>query len=191
MAEVMIYRGQKENEQQRQTHGHSTECERGMKRPGPVVAFFSLTLRNLLFTNPSDLMRRFTEAMDQLFVGISPMTVWSPSIAISEQDGHIKVCADLPGLSQDDVRVELTQDELTISGECQQEQDNRYGMYWPERSCRRFRRTIPMPDETHVEQAKATFENEILMVLVPTPSSGPGRSARARGAALEEAQSLN
>ena len=45
------------------------------------------------------------------------MTVWSPSIAISEQDGHIKVCAELPGLSEDDVRVELTQDRLTISGE--------------------------------------------------------------------------
>src|SRR3954463_932832 len=149
MAEVMIYRGQKENERQRQVQGYATECERDMQRPGSVVAFVSLTLRNLFSANPSDLMRRFAEAMDQPFIGISPMSVWSPSIAISEQDGHIKVCADLPGLSPDDVRVELTQAELTISGEYQQEQDNRHGRYWPERSCRRFRRTIPMPDETH------------------------------------------
>jgi HSP20 family molecular chaperone IbpA len=42
------------------------------------------------------------------------MTVCSPSIAISKKDGQIKVCAKLPGMSKDDVRVELTQAGLII-----------------------------------------------------------------------------
>jgi HSP20 family protein len=120
------------------------------------------------------------------------MTVWSPSIAISEKDGHLKVCAELPGLSKDDVRVELTQDTLTISGE--RKRDWREGMDSPERLCGSFKRTIPIPYEVQIEKVTATFENEILTVLVPVPpNSGQFRSlwARIPGAVLEEAQALN
>jgi HSP20 family protein len=71
-------------------------------------------------------------------------------------------------LSEDDVRVEFSRDGLTLSGERPQVQgDRREGMYWSERFCRSFMRTIPIPDEAQVEKAKATFENEILTVLVP------------------------
>jgi len=164
-----------------QAQGNATECERGMARPGPAP-LFSLTSRDLLTADPSELMRRFTEGMDRLFEGtsISPMTVWSPSIAISEKDEHIKVRAELPGLSEDDVRVELTQDGLTISGERTREPDDRReGMYWSERFCRSFMRTIPIPDEAQVEKVTATFENEILTVVVPVPRSGPSQGLSA------------
>jgi HSP20 family protein len=194
MADVKIYMGQS-GLQGRAHNGHATECERDMAQPGPA-SLFSLTLRDILAVNPSELMRRFTEGVDRLFEGtsISPMTVWSPSIAISEKDGQIKVCAELPGMSKDDVRVELTQAGLTISGERKRKQDNRCeGIYWSERFCGSFLRTIPIPDEAHVEKAKATFENEILLVLLPVPSSRPSYrlSARVLVAYLEEAQALN
>ena len=119
------------------------------------------------------------------------MTLWSPSIAISEKDGQIKVCAELPGLSKDDVRVELTQDKLTIRGE--RKRDWREGIYGSERCCGSFMRMIPIPDETQVEKVKATFENEILTVLVPVPRSGQshGLSARVWWADLERAEALN
>ena len=171
MADVPINKRQKESGMRGQAQGHTMECERGVAWPGPATSF-SLTVRDLLTTSPSELMRRFTECVDRLFEGtsISPMTVWSPSIAIFEQDGYIKVCAELPGLSEDDVRVEFSRDGLTISGERPQMQGEcREGMYWPERFCRSFMRTIPIPDEAQLEKAKATFENEILTVLVPFP----------------------
>ena len=119
------------------------------------------------------------------------MTLWSPSIAISEKDGQIKVCAELPGLSKDDVRVELTQDKLTIRGE--RKRDWREGIYGSERCCGSFMRMIPIPDETQVEKVKATFENEILTVLVPVPRSGQshGLWARVWWADLERAEALN
>jgi HSP20 family protein len=171
MADVLINKRQKESGLPGQAQGRTRECERGMARPRPAT-LFSLTVRDLLTAGPSELMRRFTEGLDRLFEGtsISPMTVWSPSIAIFKKDGHIKVCAELPGLSEDDVRVELTRDKLTISGERTQEQDDRNeGLYLSERFCRSFSRTIPIPDEAQVEKAKATFENEILTVVVPVP----------------------
>jgi HSP20 family protein len=193
MADVMIYYMGQSGLQGRE-QGHAMECKRGMARRGPA-SVFSLTLRDLLTASPFELMRRFTEDMDRFFEGrswsTSVMTLWSPSIAISEKDGQIKVCAELPGLSKDDVRVELTQDKLTISGE--RKRDWREGIFWSERFCRSFIRTIPIPDEARVEKAKATFENEILLVLVPVPSSGPSHrlSARVLWADLERAEALN
>jgi|SRR4029077_15122716 len=186
MADVVIHKRKKERRLLEQAQGSTTECERGMARPGPVP-FFSLTVRDLLTASPSELMRRFTEGMERLFEGtsISPMTVWSPSIAVSVKDDQIKVCAELPGLSKDDVRVELTQAGLTISGERTREPDDwREGMYWSERFCRSFMRTIPIPDEAQVEKAKATFENEILTVLVPVPHSEPSQGLSASVRAL-------
>ena len=175
MADVPISKRQKGSALRGQALGHTMECERGMAWPGPATSF-SLTVRDLLTTSPSELMRRFTVCMDRLFEGttISPMTVWSPSIAIFEQDGHIKVCAELPGLSEDDVRVEFCRDGLKISGERPRVQgDRREGMYWSERFCPSFMRTIPIPDEAQMEKAKATFENEILTVVVPFPRGEP------------------
>ena len=185
MADVMIYYMGQSGLQGR-AQGHATECERGLARPGSA-SVVSRTLRDLLTASPSELMRRFTEGMGRLFEGtsISPMTVWSPSIAVSEKDEHIKVCAELPGLSKDDVRVEVTQDGLTISGERTQEPDDqREGMYWSERFCRSFMRTIPIPDEAQVEKATATFENEILTVVVPVPRSEPSQGLSASVRAL-------
>ena len=104
MAEVMIYMGQ--SGLQGRVQGHATECERGMARSSPA-SLFSLTLCDFLTTSHFELMRRFTGDIDRFFDGTSwttsVMTLWSPSIAISEKDGHLKVCAELPGLSKDDV----------------------------------------------------------------------------------------
>ena len=174
MADVIINRGQQESGLRGQGQWYAKACEQGVAQDGPVSLFW-LTLRDLLTASPSELMRRFTQGMNRLFEGasISPMTVWSPSIAISEKDGQIKVCAELPGLSEDNVRVELTQDGLTISGERPGVQDDRReGIYWSERFCRSFMRTIPIPNEAQAEKAKATFENEVLTVLVPVSRNG-------------------
>jgi HSP20 family molecular chaperone IbpA len=66
-------------------------------------------------------------------------------------------------------------------------------MYWSERICGSFMRTIPIPDEAQVEKVKATFENEILTVSVPVPTSrqSHGLSARVLWADLERAEALN
>jgi HSP20 family molecular chaperone IbpA len=193
MADVMIYMG-KSGLQGRALDVPATECERDMARPGPASSF-SLKLRDLLTASPSELMRRFTEGMGWLFEGtsISPMTLWSPSIAISEKNGQIKVLAELPGLSKDDVLVELTQDKLTISGERKRAQNDRHeGMDWSERFCRSFMRAIPIPNDAQMEKVKATFENEILTVLVPVPRNGQLYRLSARvWADLERAEALN
>ena len=186
MADVIINGRHQERGRQGQGQWHAKVCERGVVRGSPAPGF-PLTVRDLLTASPSELMRRFTEGIDRFFDGssISPGTVWSPSIAIYEKDEYIKVCAELPGLSEDNVKVELTRDGLTISGERTREPDDwREGIYWSGGFCRSFMRTIPIPDEAQVEKVTATFENEILTVVVPVSRSRPSPGLSARVQAL-------
>lgn len=139
-------------------------------------SLFSLAPRDFFSASPFELMRRFTDDMDRLFHGIAPWkgssSVWSPPIEMSEKDGRLAVRAELPGLNKDDVKVELADGVLTISGERKQEQEERQGdFYRSERSYGSFTRTIPIPEDAQVDNAKATFEDGVLTVLVPVPES--------------------
>src|SRR5579883_3009841 len=74
------------------------------------------------FSNPFSVMRRFSEEMDRTFGRFfnretGGESFWSPAIEVSESDGQLKVHAELPGLKPEDVRVEVTEDQLVIQGE--------------------------------------------------------------------------
>ena len=80
------------------------------------------------------------------------------------------VKADLPGLTKDDVKVELTDKLLTISGERKDEkEDKREGFYRSERSYGRFFRQIPLPEGVKTDKANATFRKGVLEVTMPAP----------------------
>jgi HSP20 family protein len=140
-------------------------------------SLYSLTPRDFFTASPFELMRRFTDDLDRLFEGIAPTwkgsrSIWSPPIEVSEKDGQLSICAELPGVKKDDVKVELTDGALTISGERKQEQDEQQGdFYRSERIYGAFTRTIPIPEGADVENAKATFEDGVLEVSVPVPES--------------------
>jgi len=167
--------GQMQKGRQDSPSSHSIQRRRGQDLEWRPASVFSLAPREFFSASPFELMRRFTEDLDRFFEGSSfgrgsSMRLWSPPIEVSEKDGQFTVCAELPGLNKNDVKVEWTQDGLTISGERRSEQeDRREGIYRSERSYGSFKRTIPIPDEADVEQAKATFENGLLRVSVPVP----------------------
>jgi HSP20 family protein len=77
---------------------------------------------------------------------------------------------DLPGLSKDDLSIELTDDAVTIQGERKAEhKEEREGYYRSERSYGSFCRVIPLPDGAMTEQAKANFRDGVLEVTMPAP----------------------
>ena len=86
------------------------------------------------------------------------------------------MCAELPGLCKEDVKVELTPEGLVINwGGKREQKERRVGIYRSERSYGTFYRLIPIPEQADVEKAKAQFENEILTVTVPMPESSQRR----------------
>jgi len=134
-----------------------------------------------------NLMRRLSERMDQFFedvfgsafgaFGRFEESTWWPQIDVSQQGNKLTVHADLPGLSKDDVKVEIRHNALQISGERRAESERKTGAYYrSERSYGSFLRTIPLPEGSNPDTASAKFENGVLKVEVETPV--PQSSAR-------------
>jgi HSP20 family protein len=137
--------------------------------------------------NPFGLMRRFTRDMERLFDDFEgfrfpgffnreffPLATelkdfdWMPQIEVLRSNGDLLVKADLPGLTKDDVKVELTEEALTITGERKEEKEEKHeGFYRTERNYGRFHRHIPLPEGAKTDKANATFRNGVLEVTVP------------------------
>ena len=97
--------------------------------------------------------------------------VWAPQVEVLEKNGQSIVRADLPGLDKNDVKVEVTDDGLTIRGERKQEsEEKKEGYYRSERCYGSFYRLIPLPEGVQGDRASASFKNGVLEVTMPTPT---------------------
>jgi len=104
---------------------------------------------------------------------------WAPDVEVYQQNNNLVVRADLPGLKKDDISIDVTDNDITISGERRQEQETeREGLYRSERSYGSFCRTIPLPEGTMTDQAKATFKDGVLEVRMPAPPEQVTRGRR-------------
>jgi HSP20 family protein len=171
---------------QRRGGGQQTGMAR---RGGGMPSVFAMDPFDMLRMSPFALMRRLTEEMDHYFAqlgmggGRQGMAAagsgfFYPPVEVVERDGTLMVRADLPGLTKDDVRVEITEDVLTIEGERRAEHEERQegGVVRSERSYGRFRRQIPLPEGINPDQATASFKDGVLEVTMPAPQ----RQARGR-----------
>ncbi len=93
---------------------------------------------------------------------------FSPRVNVDETDKAIRVTAELPGLDEKDVSVELGDASLTVRGERREErEDKTRGVVTRELSYGSFHRVIPLPADVDAAQAKATFRKGLLTVTVP------------------------
>lgn len=161
---------------------------------------------SLMSASPFAFMRRFSEQMDRLFedFGFGSLTpgfgrdlmsgfsdvnrsVWSPQVEIFEREGQLVVRADLPGMTKDDVNVEVTGDAIAISGERKSEHEEKgEGFYRSERSYGSFYRSIPLPEGINADDANATFKDGVLEITMQAPQ----RQTRGRRLEIKEGGKL-
>jgi HSP20 family protein len=99
-------------------------------------------------------------------------TLAFPAVDVSEQDGNYIIEAAVPGFSKDDVSIEVTANQVTISGKHAEEQDDRKRRHSEIRRAE-FTRTLVLPRDVNPDSAKATFENGVLKItLQPTTPIG-------------------
>jgi HSP20 family protein len=145
--------------------------------------------------NPFAFMRRLAREMDHLFddVGVESgwhlprflrrgrrllrrgeevaTMEWSPRVEVAQREGQLVIRADLPGLTKDDIKVEVTDDAIIIEGERKAEKkEEREGSYFSECSYGSFYRAIPLPEGADASKANAEFHNGVLEVTIPAPS---------------------
>lgn len=95
---------------------------------------------------------------------------WVPAMDLVERDDHYVLRADLPGLSEKDVNVELESNVLTISGERTNEfKREKDGYRRIERAYGSFSRSLTLPEGVNVEAVEAHFDNGVLEVRIPKP----------------------
>jgi HSP20 family protein len=102
--------------------------------------------------------------------GTGTLRRWHPAMDLVETEEHFVLRADLPGLSENDVKVELEDNVLTISGERQHEQEVKKGGYYRiERASGTFARTLTLPEGVDAEAVEASFDKGVLEVRIPKP----------------------
>src|SRR5262249_11858986 len=100
----------------------------------------------------------------------SEATTFSPHVDMFERNGKLVLSADMPGLSKDDVKVDITEDAVLIEGERKYEhEEHEGGVYRSERSYGQFRRHIPLPQGVKTESATANFKNGVLEITMEAP----------------------
>ena len=94
-----------------------------------------------------------------------------PSMDVTETDKEIEITAELPGLEEKDVQVNVADNVLTIKGEKKSEKgekDKNYRVF--ERSYGSFSRTLELPEGVDPNGIKATIAKGVLKVTVPKPA---------------------
>lgn len=91
-----------------------------------------------------------------------------PQVDVSETDKQVKISAELPGIDEKDLTVEMDDESLTIRGERKEEQEET-GENWfrREQSYGTFHRVIPLPAEVNGDKVQAKFKNGVLTVTAP------------------------
>ncbi|MEO0004879.1 MAG: Hsp20/alpha crystallin family protein [candidate division WOR-3 bacterium] len=95
-------------------------------------------------------------------------TYWAPPLDIEENDDSIVVRVELPGMNKEDIKVSLSGDTLTISGERKQESERKGKTYYRvERAYGKFQRTVTLPAEVEGDKAKASYKAGVLELVLP------------------------
>jgi HSP20 family protein len=130
-----------------------------------------------LSTLQSEMNRLFSSVFDapQGGTGAAGGRRWIPAMDLIETKDHYVLRADLPGVSQEDVRIEMENDVLNISGERKAEHTEEGGFVRLERSFGSFARSLTLPKGINPEAVQASFADGVLTLHIPKPEQAKPR----------------
>lgn len=149
-------------------------------------------------TLQNEMNRLFGSFFDTPSTGTNGTTArrWIPAMDLVETDDHFVLRADLPGLGEDDVKLEVEDRVLTVSGERKAEhEDKGEGYYRLERAAGAFSRTLTLPEGVDADAIQASFDKGVLEVRIPKPEERKPRRVAIqvgdRPAAIEGSESAS
>jgi HSP20 family protein len=148
---------------------------------------------------PFQRLRKMTSELDRMFedrfwpslrwpafraIAFPETPEWSPRVDVFERENRIVTRVDLPGMKKEDVKVEVTDGHLALSGERKREtEEKKDNFYRSEREYGSFYRAVPLPEGVKLEDVKATFADGVLEVSIPLPVR---QEAKVRKVEIEE-----
>lgn len=111
-------------------------------------------------------------------------TALMPSMDVTETDKEIEITAELPGLEEKDVQINVADNILTIRGEKKAEKEQKDKNYrLVERSYGAFERTLELPEGVNADAIKANISKGVLKVTVPKPAPTQAKKIEVKSAA--------
>lgn len=100
--------------------------------------------------------------------GVSSGSAWTPTVDIFDTDQAIVLRAELPGLTPEDIDIEIDDNVLSLKGERRFEETVQEGRYYRlERAYGHFQRNVTLPQGVKADEISASFDNGVLSVRVP------------------------
>jgi len=140
-----------------------------------------------LLIKPEPFSREFDRFFDRLFDAPAAQR-WSPAMDLTEAEDHFLLKADLPGMSEQDVTIEVDGGVLTVSGERHADHEQRErGWHRIERSFGRFQRQLTLPEGVDADAVSAEFDSGVLSVRIPKPERVQPRRIAIAGSGKDSA----
>jgi len=93
---------------------------------------------------------------------------WVPVVDMSETETELKIRAELPGMSQNDIELHLQENVLTVKGEKKPEtKEGSENFHRVERSYGSFTRSFTLPANVKSDAVQASFKNGVLTITLP------------------------
>lgn len=134
------------------------------------------------FLSPWRELEEMTDRLNTLFGApnqgeAQARAVWTPSVNVEETKEELLLTAELPGMSIDDIDIEVENNILSLRGEKkevrEENEDRRYHLW--ERSYGSFERSFTLPRTVKAEEISAHFKDGILHVQMPKAPEAKSR----------------
>jgi HSP20 family protein len=155
-----------------------------------MKSLIPVTNEHRLFGRQFSPLTALQQEIDRLFDGFgrgfsatsaSPLL---PSMDVSETEKEIEITAELPGLEEKDVQLNVADNLLTIRGEKKSHREEKEKDYrLVERSYGSFQRTIELPNGVNPDSIQATISKGVLKVVVPKPAPAQTKKIAVKTAA--------
>lgn len=146
--------------------------------------------------DPFTAVRRMADEMERMIEGVmsggalsqlgsrrtSVAQMWTPPVEIAQKGDNLVILADLPGITKDELDVEIQDGMLTIEGDRLEESEQEEGGFRrSERRYGHFYRAIQLPENVDTSKVEASMHDGVLEIKIPSPPRQQGRRLDIRG----------
>ncbi|HMD52411.1 MAG TPA: Hsp20/alpha crystallin family protein [Solirubrobacteraceae bacterium] len=125
------------------------------------------------FAELGELRTRFDRMFEELAEG--RQRGWTPAVDVVRDNGNLVVRADVPGIKPEEVKIEVEDDILTVSGEHEEEKEEKdeKGQHFLRRERRygSFSRSMALPPGVDAKKIKAKTRDGVVEVTIPLPQA--------------------
>lgn len=114
--------------------------------------------------------------VEKIFDAFSRTNSFSPACEIRDEEKNYLISVDVPGLSKEELEIEVKENQLHVTGERKQkERSEKDSLLRSERRYGRFSRAFTLPQNVNTDAIEARFENGVLEIAIPKEEKAQAR----------------